>query len=93
MKLHKLTITIETVIWAESTDQAEEHAQQLLRDMDDPITSKHASEINKSSDLPKGWNLGCYPWSVHDHAPMKTIGTLLEDNVKINRSRSNSQNA
>ncbi len=93
MKLHKLTITIETVIWAESADQAEEHAQGLLRNMDDPIKSKCASEISKASDLPEGWSLDCYPWSADEHAPMKKIGELIEDNAEAEVSPDKMKNA
>ena len=62
MKIYKVTIEFETVIAAESAQDAENQAQSIIRDGDDECTLNHAKEITALNQLPTGWNGECIPW-------------------------------
>lgn len=62
MKIFRVKVTYETVIRAQSSAEAEQSADRVIRDSDEDPQEVDAVFITKLSELPDGWDQSCLPW-------------------------------
>jgi hypothetical protein len=76
MKLYKVEFMTESVVAAESEDDAFKIAYSNCREilLDSPDYPDIGREIVTASDLPDGWSDGCIPYGLSDD---KTIREIL----------------
>jgi hypothetical protein len=61
-RLFRVKVTYETVIYAESEEEALGHVTYGMSEIDDTPQEVKASPINDISDLPGTWSEKCLPW-------------------------------
>ncbi len=79
MKLYRVRVEWETVILAESPEQAERLAPGIIRQEDDPVDFVRTAEMTSDNDLPPGWDKDCIPWGLRNNPSSKTIGQILKE--------------
>lgn len=79
-KLFRVKVTYDTVIYAESENEALRHVSYGMGEIDDMPTNTEVSDINKLSDLPSSWGSLCLPWG--DMPEGKTISSILLETNK-----------
>lgn len=77
MKLYKVEVIYQTVILAESEQDAERNAGYVIKKEDDADPQMiMAEEVTNVAQLPAPWDGECRPWGERD--PMdRTIGQVL----------------
>lgn len=77
-KLYKILTSCETVVRAESEENAIQEAKRVVKQEDDAIAIDSISEIKKIEDIPSGWDKWCLPWGGGRHPMDWTIIQQLE---------------
>ena len=82
MKIYRVQINYETVIRAASREEAERHANRILRNSDEEPDAVEAVEVTRLPCLPMGWNGDCRPWGEtdpHDRTLREILGQNASD--------------
>jgi putative aminopeptidase FrvX len=80
MKLYAVRIEIETVIMANTQEEAESKADEVISEGSEPHYAV-AREITKRADFPTGWNGSEIPWGQEDEG-QDSLNDIFSANVE-----------